>query len=148
MMEREIAQIWTPAGHQDRELIAARKAAQEYDSDLDFGFNEKTQQYCVYLKAGSNDASGHGDLPILGFVPPNRIPAPLEIKKRLYLSDATRRGHEIIDEWDRQNELLKKKNDHSNADGQLAEAIEWGFRKKGSDKAPVRVFMPGETGEK
>jgi len=141
-MERETAQIWTPPGHRNRELIAARKAAEEYDPNLDFGFNEKTQQYCVYLKAGANDASKHGDLPILGFTPPERIPGPSEIKKRLYQSDAVRRGHEIIDEWDRQNELLK--NDYSNADGQLAEAVEWGFRKKGSDKAPVKIYMPGD----
>lgn len=142
-MERETAQIWTPPSHQNRELIAARKAAQEYDSNLDFGFNEKTQQYCVYLKAGANDASKFGDMPILGFNPPDRIPGPDEIKKRLYQSDALRRGHEIMDEWNRQNDLLMNK-DHSDADGQLAEAIEWGFRKQGSDKAPVRVYMPGD----
>ena len=142
-MERELAHIWTPFGYQARELIAARKAAGEYDPNLDFGFNEKTQQYCVYLKVGSNDASKFGDLPILGFVPPNRIPAPEEIKKRLYQSDAVRRGHEIIDEWNRQNDLLMNK-DHSDVDGQLAESMEWGFRKMGSDKAPVKVYMPGD----
>jgi len=142
-MERELAQIWTPPGHRDRELIAARRAAREYDENLDFGFNEKTQQYCVYLKAGAMDASKFGDMPILGFVPPNRIPSPDEIKRRLYQSDALRRGHEIMDEWNRQNDLLKNQ-DHSDADGQLAESVEWGFRKMGSDKAPVKIYMPGD----
>lgn len=142
-MQRELAQIWLPVGYVTRELIAARKAAQEYDPNLDFGFNEKTQQYCVYLKAGSNDASKYGDLPILGFIPPTRIPSPEEIKKRLYESDALRRGQEILDEWNRQNDLLMNK-DYSDVDGQLAEALAWGFRKQGSEKAPIQVYMPVE----
>ena len=142
-MERELAQIWTPASHADRELIAARQAAREYDENLDFGFNEKTQQYCVYLKQGTMDASKHGDMPILGFNPPTRIPSPDEIKKRLYESDALRRGHEIVAEWNRQNDALRNK-DHSDVDGQVAEAFEWGYRKMGSAKAPVKVYMPGD----
>ena len=142
-MQRETAQIWTPSSYRNREEIQARKAAQEYDPNLDFGFNEKTKQYCVYLKAGTMDASKHGDLPILGFTPLGRIPNPDEIKKRLYQSDAVKRGHEIIDEWNRQNDLLRNQ-DHSDVDREVAEHMEWGFRKMGSDKAPQKIYMGGK----
>lgn len=136
------ARLWTPPSHRFAGLAAARQACREYDPNLDFAFNEETQQWCVYLKAGTMRASENGDWPILGFMPKDRIPGPDEIKKRLYETDAFRIGQEMIDAWQRHNDSLQK--DHSDADRQLAETAEWGFRKMGSDKAPIKVYMPGE----
>lgn len=141
-MQRETAQIWLPPRYTFMGVKEARQAAIDYDPNLDFGWNEKTQQWCVYLKEGTMQASEHGDLPILGFrgtQPPSRE----EIHERLYKSDALRRGNEIIDEWNRQNDALKNR-DTSDIDGQVAEHFAWGFKKMGSDKAPVQVYMPGD----
>lgn len=135
--------LWTPPSHRFSGLAAARQACREYDPNLDFGFNEETRQWCVYLKAGTMKASENGDWPILGFNPPDRIPGPDEIKKRLWESDALRIGREMIDAWQRHNDSLRNQ-DHSDADGNLAEHMEWGFRKMGSEKAPIKVYMPGD----
>lgn len=137
-----MASLWTPPSHRFSGLAAARQACREYDPNLDFAFNEETQQWCVYLKAGTMEASKDGDWPILGFNPPDRIPGPDEIKKRLYESDAVRIGHQMIDAWQRHNDGLNK--DYSDVDTQLAETAEWGFRKMGSAKAVPRIFVPGD----
>jgi len=135
-----MSQIWVPPSHRHRGAIEARKAAQEYDANLDFGFNEETQQWCVYLKQGTMAASEKKDFPILGF---RDIPAPDEVKRRLYQSDAFRRGLEIMDDLQRHNDDLTTY-DHSDADGQTAEAFAWGFEKMGHPNAPTRIFVPGD----
>ena len=134
-----MAEIWTPPSYRMRGTIEARKAAQDYDSNLDFGFNEDTRQWCVYLKKGTMAASADKDLPILGFA---QIPTREEVQRRLYQSDAFRRGMEIMDDLQRHNDDLEK--DYSDVDGQVAETFEWGFRKMGSDKAPTSIYMGGK----
>lgn len=139
-----MSSIWTPASHRFSGLREARQAAQEYDPNLDFGFNEVTQQWCVYLKRGTMAGSAEKDLPILGF---NHIPGRDEIQKRLYRSDAARRGHEILDQINRHNDEITKRGDRrtDEAAGEVAEALEWAYRKMGSDKAPgAKVFIPGK----
>lgn len=130
--------IWLPPSYRYAGAKEAQKAVQEYDPNLDFGFNEKTQQWCVFLKRGTMEASKHHDLPILGF---DHIPGRDEVQKRLYESDAFRRGNEIVDQMQRENDALRV--DHSDVDGNVAEYLEWGMRKMGSDKAPTRVFLKG-----
>lgn len=143
--QSKTAKIWLPPTARNREFAEARKAAKDYDPNLDFGWNEKTQQYCVYLKEGTMAASKDGDWPILGFIPPDRIPTREEIQKRLYESDALRIGHEMIDAWNRHNEaLMNKSTEITDSDREVAEKFEWGFRKMGSDKAPVKTFISGD----
>lgn len=136
--------IWTPASHRFTGLSEARKAVQDYDPNLDFGFNEVTQQWCVYLKQGTMGASKDADLPILGF---NQIPGRDEIQKRLYNSDAMRRGHEILDQINRHNDEITERGNRrtDEAAGEVAETLEWAYRKMGSDKSPTsKVFFPGK----
>lgn len=138
-----MSQIWLPPRHQFLGLKEAQEAVRDYDADLDFGFNDETQQWCVFLKRGTNELTREKDLPVLGF---DHIPGRDEVQKRLYQSDAVRRGREIIDSWQRHNDALEAERDarHLDSDGQMAEMFEWGFRKKGSEKAPIKVYMPGE----
>lgn len=148
-----MSQLWLPYSYRTRAVIEARKAVQEYDPNLDFGFNERTKQWCVYLKQGTMPVSEEADYPILGF--PHgleKVPTPDEIKKRLYETDALRRGVKILEEIERHNnQILKKYEDRAkDADRFLAEALEWGFRKMGSEKAPAQkvFFNTKEKGEK
>jgi hypothetical protein len=124
--------IWTPPSYRMRGSIEARKAAQDYDPNLDFGMNQETGQWCIYLKRGTMAASKDKDLPILGF---KEIPSRDEVMKRLYQSDALRRGMEIMDDLQRHNDDLEK--DYSDVDGQLAEAFEFGFRGRNDGLKPT-----------
>lgn len=135
-----MSEIWTPPSYRFAGVREARQAVQDYDPNLEFGFNERTKQWCVYLKRGAMAASADADLPILGF---DHIPGRDEVQRRLYQSDALRRGHEILDQINRHNDDIHRRSDAvSDEDTQLAETLEWALRKTGrrSDK----VFIPGD----
>jgi len=134
-----MSSIWTPATHRFSGLSEARKAVQDYDPNLDFGFNEVTQQWCVYLRRGTMAGSKEADLPILGF---NQIPGRDRIQKMLYERDALRRGQEILDEINKHNDnIMAGKEDGSSAE--LAEVAEWAARKTGQARH-AKVFYPGK----
>lgn len=135
-----VSSFWLPPGHEAREAIAARKAAKEYDANLDFGKNEKTGQWCVYLMQGTMEGSRKGDLPVLGF---DRIPSPDEVKKRLYESDAVRKGKELLDAVNRNNDEINQGFEKRTveAEGELAEAFEWGMRTEGMTPHK-RIYIP------
>lgn len=136
--------IWTPPSHQFRGVAEAKQAAQDYDSNLDFGFNEKTQQWCVFIKAGAMEASKDRDFPILGF---KELPSREQVQKRLYQSDSLRRGFEILDDLQRHNDKLTETPGVADVDGQTAEAFEWGMRKMNHPNAPIKVYMGGNSGK-
>lgn len=133
------APIWTPPKAYDRAATAASQAAKEYDARLGFGRNEETGQWVVFIRQGETEVSKGGDLPILGF---DTIPGPDEVKKRLYQSDAVRRGDEILAAINRHNDELQQKFEDaaSDASGEAAEALEWFNRKEGTHPVP-RVFI-------
>lgn len=135
-----VSTFWLPSGYEAREANAARKAAKEYDSNLDFGKNDRTGQWCVYLMQGTIEGARKGDLPVLGF---NHIPSPDEVKKRLYESDAVRHGKELLDSINRHNEDINDtfREATEDAEGQLAEAFEWGMRKEGMT-SHKKIFIP------
>lgn len=143
-----MSNIWVPTSHRFRGELDARKAASDYDPNLDFGFNENTGQWCVFLKQGTMAAAAEKDLPILGF---DHIPSRDEVQKRLYQVDALRRGREVLDDLNRHNQRIRDEREARgrDADGQLAEALEWGFRMKGSSKAPAsKVFFTEKQKDK
>lgn len=133
--------IWVPPSYSDRAIGAVQKVVRDYDPDLDFGRNEETGQWCIFLKRGTKEMAKEFDLPILGF---NDIPHPDDALRRLHQSDALRTGNEIIDRLQRHNESIESKREEAASDAvaETAEAFDWGFRQMG--KAPhAKIFIPG-----
>lgn len=127
--------IWLP-GRGDTSLgeLAVDKAVQEYDPLLRFGRNNDNGQWCIFLIK-----RGEAPLPVLGF---DRVPHPDDALRRLYQSDALRRGNEILDEViaDRERHDAALELAAKEADAQLAEAGEWALREQG--KTPhKRVYI-------
>lgn len=137
--------IWVPPTYRDRGLAEARRAVKDYDSELDFGLNERTGQYCVFIPKGTNQVTMENDLPILGF---NEIPTREQVQKRLYESDARRRGYEILDSIQKHNDSIQKEHEQraAAASSELAETAEWAMRMMGNPNAPVKVFMRSKSG--
>jgi hypothetical protein len=133
--------IWVPPTAGYRAEAQARAAAKEYDEDLDFGRNEATGQWCVFLRQGTTQLTAGRNLPVLGF---DHVPTPDEIKRKLYLTDARRRGLEIVDEIQRHNDQIQENFDEATNEAarETAEAFEWGFRKLGKTEHK-RVFLGG-----
>lgn len=137
------APIWTPPKAYDRAASAASKAAKEYDARLGFGRNEETGQWVVFMRQGETEETRGGDLPILGF---ETIPSPDEVKKRLYESDAVRRGSEILAAINRHNDEVRQQFEDAadDASGEAAEYFEHFMRKDGKHPRP-RIFVPKEV---
>lgn len=132
--------MWLPPSYLFRGLKAVQDAVRQYDANLDFGKNEATGQWCVFLKHGTMAGSKDNDLPILGF---SDIPHPDDVLKRLYQSDALRRGQEIVDDIQKHNDdlLAERESTYKDVDGNVAEHFAWGSRKMGHPNAPIQVFV-------
>lgn len=124
-------------GMVDSEVLAVDRAAGEYDERLYFDRNQETGQWCVFLKTIPSEP----DLPIFGW---DSIPHPDDAIKRIHQADSLRHGEEILDRIDRENAERERpyKEAVDDAQGQLAEAFEWGFRKQGVHPQ-ARIFVPG-----
>lgn len=118
--------IWLPGrGMTDMAERRVDAVVKEYDETLSFGRNMDTGQYCVFL-----NRRGADPLPVLGF---NAVPHPEDVLKALYHTDAQRRGEEILDEMNAENELARKADDDAAEEGmgQAAEGFEWLMRTQG-----------------
>jgi hypothetical protein len=142
-MHEGTAPIWTPPKTYDRAASAASQAAKEYDARLGFGRNEETGQWVVFIRQGETEETRGGDLPILGF---DTIPSPDNVKKRLYESDAVRRGSEILDQINRHNQEINRQFEDAaeEATWGAAEAMEWFNRQEGTHPNP-RIFVSKEV---
>lgn len=123
-------------GMVDSDELAVDRRLNEYDERLYFARNLDTGQYCAYLKTPPSEP----DLPIFGW---DSIPDPEQAIRRIHQADALRHGDEILDRIDRQNAERERpyKEAVEDAEGELAEAFEWGFRKMGTHPSP-RIFVP------
>jgi hypothetical protein len=125
-MPAVVSKIWLPgAGMTDLSERRVDAAVKEYDENLRFGRNEETGQYCIFLIR-----RGFDPLPILGF---NEIPHPEDAVKKLWRADAMRRGNEILDEMNKENEEARKADEYAADEGigQAAEGFEWLMRTQG-----------------
>lgn len=136
----ELTHVWTPPRAYDRLAAEVSKAVREYDDRLGFGQNPDNGQWCIFMRQGTTEETRGGDLPILGF---QTIPSPDEAKKKLYQTDARRRGEEILNALNRHNEQVEQRFEDaaSEASGEAAEAMEWFNRQMGTHPVP-RVFIP------
>ena len=141
-MNANKSNIWVPESFGHREVVRVRRAVKEYDPNLDFGRNELTGQWCIFLKRGTSKATEEVDLPIMGF---NDIPHPDDAISRLHQADALRTGNEILDKIVKNNDDIEARREVAaqEASAQAAEGFDWGFRQMG--KAPhTKVFIPGK----
>jgi hypothetical protein len=125
--------IYLPGrGMTDLSAMRVHKAVQEYDERLMFARNTDTGQWCVYIQP-ERDAE---PLPIIGF---DEVPSSEHVIGELYKRDAVRRGSEILDAVNRNNERIRQKYEDAASEGSgiAAEALEWGFRKQGVGNAKV-----------
>lgn len=120
----------------DSDVLAVDRVLNEYDERLYFDRNQDTGQWCAYLKTLPSEP----DLPIFGW---DNVPYPEDAIRRIYQADALRHGDEILDQMDRANKERMRPYDEAveDAEGQMAEVFEWGFRKMGSHPTP-RIFVP------
>lgn len=125
-------------GMVDSGVLAVDRAVNEYDERLYFDRNRDTGDYCVYIKTPANEP----DVPVIGF---QEIPHPEDALKRLYHADSLRHGEEILEGMRRRNEAARKEAGRTadEASGQMAEGLEWAFRKQGAHPSP-RIFIPGD----
>lgn len=123
-------------GMVDSDVLRVERVVNEYDERLYFDRNLETGQYCVYLKTPASEP----DLPIFGW---DYIPDPEAAIRRVYQADALRHGEEILDQIDRANTERERPYVEATeeAEGQMAEAFEWGFRKMGAHPN-ARIFVP------
>lgn len=139
-----VQHIWLPNGVAvSLEVLRADKAANDYDPNLRFGRNEDSGQWCVF-----RIVRGEEPLPILGF--PD-VPGPQEIQRRLYETDALRRGEEILTTINRENEVIRAGWESAAREGAniAADAFDWGYRAMGSSKAKkIIVPMNGLRGDR
>lgn len=118
--------IWLPGrGMTDMAERRVDAVVKEYDETLSFGRNMDTGQYCVFL-----NRRGADPLPVLGF---NTVPHPEDVLKALYHTDAQRRGEEILDEMNAENEEARKADQYAADEGIgiAAEGFEWLMRNNG-----------------
>jgi hypothetical protein len=137
-LDTQAAQVWLPGqGLVPTYLRQAMKAVEEYDDGLSLGRHEHTGEWVVMLKRGPM-TEPH---PVFGLGV--ELPAPEEIKKRLYQADVRRHGGKIAQALDRADAARRKKarDEVNDQTGVAAEAMEWAHRKMGTHPAP-RIFVP------
>lgn len=129
--------IWIPGrGDTNFAALNVARAVKEYDEQLEFGQNNDTGQWCIFLIR-----RGEAPLPVIGF---NEIPHPEDAVRRLVQADARRRGNEILDEMNRHNKQFDIEREEAavEADQRLAEAAEWALRHEG--KTPHKKVVMGK----
>jgi hypothetical protein len=113
------------------------QAVKEYDTDLSLGRHEQTGEWVILLQRGPMDQPH----PVFGLG--HELPAPEQLKQRLYESDVRRHGAKLavalMKAQDRRQKELQDK--FSDETGVVAEAFEWAHRKEGTHPNP-RVFVP------
>jgi hypothetical protein len=132
------AQLWLPGqGLVPAHMRQAQQTVEEYDPDLTIGRHEQTGEWVILLKRGPEGRP----FPVFGLG--IELPAPEQIKRRLFQSDVRRNGAEIVMQIRRKKEMAEKESRAlaSDAAGQAAEGFDWAFRKEGKHPSP-RIFVP------
>lgn len=139
-----MADIWLPGvGLVPSYVRSAQKAVEEYDPDLRLARDEEANQWVVLLTNTPSEFNGGRPHPVLGLG--YELPAPEEIKRRLYMADTRRRGREIVRDLmrrqdERRAELRRETDD---AAGEVAEAMDTALHLMKRHPVP-RIFVPGK----
>jgi hypothetical protein len=129
--------IWLPGqGVVDVRIRAAQRAVKEYDERLELARHEITHDWVIFVTLDNGNL-----YPVIGLG--RELPHPDYIKERLWKADTRRHGEKILHEVNRRNEEIRqnRRRPAQDATGNMAEALEWGYRKMGAHPRP-RIFVP------
>lgn len=128
--------LWIPgAGEVDVKIVACQRVCREFDDRLELARHELTGDWVVFIKVD------RGNLyPVIGIG--RELCSPDELRERLWKADAKRHGDKVLRQINEHNEKLKRESRSRalEADEQIAEAFEWGFRQEGV--LSRKVFVP------
>lgn len=130
--------IWLPgSGLVPIHVRQAMQAVEEYDAELELGQDTRNGQWVVLLSRGPEGRP----FPVLGLG--YELPAPEEIKRRLYMADTRRRGREIVADVVRANSRRQKELRDATHErgGEVAEAVDTAFHLMKRHPRP-RIFVP------
>lgn len=128
--------LWIPgAGEVDVKIVACQRVCREYDDRLELARHELTGDWVVFIKLGRDNL-----YPVIGIG--RDLCAPDELRERLWKADAKRHGDKVLRQINENNDRLKRESRARalEADEQIAEAFEWGFRREGV--LSPKVFIP------
>ncbi len=131
--------IWLPdVGTVPFEAITARNAVEDYDPELMLGRNKQTGDWHVLVKNGPHDGQ-----PFPVFFIGKELPSYDRMQQMLYENDVRRHGAKIIEAIERKKRAARERldKDHRDRAEEVAEYMEWGFRKLGKHPNP-RIFVP------
>jgi hypothetical protein len=137
-----MSEIWTPGhGLVPAHIRSAQKAVEEYDVDMSIGRDDSNGQWVVLLARGPEGRP----FPVLGLGV--ELPAPEEIKRKLYMSDTRKRGREIVMDIERHNERARQalRDKTHQAGGEVAETMDTALHLMKRHPVP-RIFVPSGKG--
>jgi len=137
VLEMKPSQLWLPGqGLMPLHIREARKAVEDYDSNLSLGRNDQTGDWVVLLKRPTGET-----VPIFGLG--TELPSREQITEKLYKSDVRRHGGKIAVAMERRDAERRRElaRGADNATGEAAEAFVWAARKDGTHPSP-RIFVP------
>jgi hypothetical protein len=133
-----VSNIWLPGvGAVPAHIRTAQQAVEAYDSRLELGYDERNKQWVVLWK----DAVDGAPYPVMGLG--RELPSYEEIQRILYQGDTVRRGGKLIQEINRRQAQRRadSRQEVNEAAGEVAEALEYAFRKMGKTSYQ-RIFIP------
>lgn len=136
-----MTEIWLPGlGEVPFTTVEASNAVNDYDPALMLGRNNKTGDWHVLVKDGP-----HGE-PFPVFSIGKELPPYDRIQQMLYENDVRRHGHKIIEGIERRKRIERERLDKEHRDRaeEVAEHIEWGYRKLGKHPR-TRIFVPSPS---
>lgn len=129
--------LWIPGvGEVDPNVTAAQRVVREYDERLELARHELTGDWVVFIKIDRDSL-----YPVIGIGP--ELPANAEdLRQRLWQADAKVHGDKRLREINEHNERIRRaaRARALDADGAMAEGLEWGFRREGV--LPQKIFVP------
>jgi hypothetical protein len=135
-MDNQDGRLWTPSGVSSTHERQVAQAIREYDQDLILG-QRSDGEWVVFLKP----ATDAPPFPALGFG--YELPSVDQVKGKLYRHDVSRNSRGIYSKMLRSMDDSRKRVIVAGEEkmGQVAEAMEAGFRNQGAHPNP-RIFVP------
>ena len=122
--------LWLPGvGVTDLRVRRVARAVEQYDASLRLARHEITGDWVVTI--------GENSHPVFGFG--KELPHPDDVERKLSQHDITRHGRQIMDHLAKEAERKRLDSQYrvAEANGELAEHLEVGFRQQGN----ARIYV-------